>query len=158
MIDGSKHNYVQLAGGYYKKFKNDNVIEIYGGGGYGNIYAHSPPTGGHIDGLQHLYFSQLNFGKINIDNSKIDVGISFKTGVLFSKIHDHNYFFNTVEPDLTYNHRMIFGEPAAFVRFGGEHIKFSIKAAAVMMHQLSNNSQPFPHARWNLGFGVNFNF
>ncbi|MGJ3235837.1 hypothetical protein [Marivirga sp.] len=158
MIDGTQHNYIQGAGGYYKHFQNDAVLELYGGLGYGNIYAYSGAQPGDLDGLQHQYFSQLNFGKINIANGKIDLGIGLKTGVMFSEMQDNNYYSNTPETGLTYNHSLLLGEPTAFVRFGGEHIKFNLKAGAVKMYQLSNTDQRFPYSWWNLGFGVNFNF
>ncbi len=158
MIDGTAHNYIQVAGGYYKHYNNDAVLELYGGLGYGKIYARSPPSGGHIDGSQQLYFTQLNFGKISIDNGKIDLGIGLKTGLLLSEIQDNNYFYNTNERDLKYNYSMLLAEPTAFIRFGGERIKFNLKAGAVAMHELSSSNQSFPYSWWNLGFGVNFNF
>ncbi|HET8859814.1 hypothetical protein [Marivirga sp.] len=158
MFDGTKHNYLQAAGGYYKHYNNNAVLELYGGLGYGNIYARQPSTGGHMDGNQQLYFTQLNFGKISIDNGKIDLGIGLKTGLLFSEIQDNNYFYTPAEGDLKYNYSILLGEPTAFIRFGGERIKFNLKAGAVAMHELSNSNQYFPFSWWNIGFGVNFNF
>lgn len=156
-IGDARDSYIQGSGGYYKHFQNDAVLELYGGIGYGNNHTYSSGTGGDLDGFQHLYFSQLNFGKINIANGKIDLGIGLKTGVLFSEMQDNDYYSNTPETGLTYNHSMILGEPTAFIRFGGEHIKFNLKAGAVKMYQLSNTNHRFPFSWWNLGFGVNLN-
>lgn len=153
--------FMQGAPGIYRNLGKNRHLEVYSGFGFGKTEAgnHDIPT--KLKGNYQLYFLQLNMGKLNCEFANADLGFGIKAGYLHSDLDNLNYFtryqpfYGTYEV-LTANNILL--EPAAFIRIGGERLKFSLKVCGCLHYQLNNKDKPLPFDFWNLGLGVNYRF
>lgn len=123
--------------GYYKKFTNSYVLEIYGGigNGKGESSNHEKNKFSYANFMQ--YFAQVNYGKSGGKNGHWDYGFGVKTGFLHSTIdveYDEVNWFVDDEPPINYSYRTddFLLEPAIFTRVGGEMLKFGIKVTGLI--------------------------
>jgi hypothetical protein len=153
--------FMQNAFGIYRNSGINRVLELYSGFGFGRTETgnHDIPT--KLKGNYQLYFLQLNMGKIRCRFANADLGFGIKAGYLHSDLDDLNYFtryqpyYGTYEV-LTANNLLL--EPAAFIRIGGEKLKFSLKLGSCLHYQLTMRDKQLPFDFWNLGLGVNYRF
>jgi hypothetical protein len=153
--------FFQNAVGYFRDLGNRYIMEVYGGFGYGRIDAgnHDVPT--RLKGLYQLYFTQFNFGKIDCQFANADFGIGIKAGYLHSNLDNLNYFTHyspyvgPFEP-LIVNSFLL--EPNAFLRIGGEKLKFSLKLGSCWYYQFINKDKNLPVDKFNFGLGLNYRF
>ena len=156
---GSEHrSYFQIAPGIFKDFANNNVMELYAGFGSGYGDARKDANPGNLLGNYQVYFVQYNFGKYNYNNTNTDYGFGLKTGYFHSKLTDKNYYdiYPENEPFKTNKDGSILIEPMVFVRFGGEKVKFSIKAGACWIIKINNPDKQIPTKILNIGLGINY--
>lgn len=102
--------------GFFNAFKNDIVIELYGGFGYGYSKTLSN-TGDYPDRVEargYRYFIQPAFG---YSGDIAAVGIA--TRVIYLDLYDYHDYSDGD----TSGHRGLFYEPALFFRFGMESVK-----------------------------------
>jgi len=164
---GNEHRYyLQIAPGLYKKLKNENVIELYSGFGYGyantqkNLLAND--IGEHytekLSGNYQLYFVQFNFGKNGIKSKNLVYGFGIKTGYYHSNLTDQNYYSFTSHtgPFIENKDNSILIEPTLFFRMGHENVKFSYKLGLTRIITFSNSDRFVPAPVINMGFGINF--
>ena len=158
--------YFQIAPGFYKKFRDRNVLELYAGfgHGYGNTWVNRLSNYPlryirRLYGDYQLYFTQLNFGRIAVSPGQMDYGIAIKAGYFHSSLTDHNYYEYTSEngpfPRNIQNSILI--EPVWFFRSGKEKVKFIYKFGLTWLIKLSNSDNVIPYAKMNMGIGINFN-
>lgn len=123
--------------GYYKKFSNNYVFELYGGIGNGKGYSHNHDGGRYTYGNYMEYFAQINYGKSGGKNSIWDYGFGLKTGYLHSKInvvYDENWYADGNPPqDYFYLSDDFLFEPAIFTRVGDESLKLGAKITGLIM-------------------------
>jgi hypothetical protein len=150
----------QAAVGRYHNFRNNTVLEIYGGAGIGHGDAFKSATGGHLHGNYQLYFGQINYGRIATETSNFEIGCGLKSGYMHSRLLDENYYspYYTQALPRRYSDDMIFTEPQVFLRLGGKHLRFSLKAGALLMYKFTNTAHNFPYTKFNVGIGVNYRF
>lgn len=155
--------FFQNAAGIYKNLGDRKILEVYGGFGFGRTETgnHDIPT--KLSGNYQLYFSQVNFGKIGGDFSRLDFGVAVKAGFLYSNLLDMNYFntqYQHAGPFETYPLKVssLLIEPMGFIRFGGERVKFSLKAGTCLNYQLTHRDKKIPIDRLNFGLGINLKF
>ena len=55
-----------------------------------------------------------------------------------------------------YRDDSILFEPAGFMRFGGDKLKFSIKLCGTLMYKFTHTDKNFPYSYINLGLGLNY--
>ena len=151
---------LQAAVGRYHKFQNHTVLELYGGAGLGHGDAYKSSTGGHLNGNYQLYFGQINYGRIASATSNFEIGCGLKSGYMHSSLLDENYYSQVYShsPHRIYYDDLIFTEPQVFLRLGGKHLRFSIKAGALLMYKFTNTAHQFPYHKYNFGIGVNYRF
>ncbi len=148
--------YYQAAAGLFKNRENNEVMEVYGGLGYGYGDASKHDNPGNLYGDYQLYFAQLNYGKIASESSNFEVGIGLKTGYLHSNLTDRNYYDRTsTEPYDVYNDDSILFEPTGMIRVGGEHLRFSLKLGGTLIHKFTNTDKYLPYGKVNMGLGLN---
>jgi hypothetical protein len=155
--------YFQNAAGYYKKLGGDAVMEIWGGYGFGrtDIGNHDFPT--RLRGSHNLTFAELNFGKKNVGTAHADFGFGLKSGWFHADLEDFNYYaqIHFPAPQGPMEKVMINSiilEPGIFLRFGGEHLKFSLKMGYCKSFQQNNINKPLPVEPFNYGLGLNYRF
>ena len=151
-------HYLQGGAGRYWSFENYKVIELYGGvgHGYGDAYVGSNP--GNLVGDYQLYFTQFNYGKIASETSNTELGIGLKAGYLHSSLVDKNYYGLPSEQDIPtlYKDESILLEPAAVLRVGGDHWRFSLKLGSTWMYKFTHKDKRLPFKRFNMGLGINY--
>jgi hypothetical protein len=153
--------FFQNAVGYFRDLGNRNIMEIYSGFAFGYTDAgnHDVPT--RLKGPYQLYFTQFNFGKIDCQFANADIGIGIKAGYLHSNLQNSNFFthyspyFGSYEP-LVVNSFLL--EPNAFVRIGGEKLKFSLKLGTCWRYQFTHKDKQLPIDKLNIGLGLNYRF
>jgi hypothetical protein len=152
--------YFQGAVGYFKTLSNNNVMEIYSGMGYGYSDAYNDANPGHLDGHYQLYFTQVNYGKIDGHFAHMDYGLGLKIGYMHSSMTDHNYYdyYSDNGPFTTYNDENFALEPGAFLRLGGERLKFSVQLGSCWIYKFTNTDNHLPYSYINLGLGLNYRF
>ncbi len=157
-IGSDEKNYFQVATGIFKGKENSRVLELYGGFGYGYGNAFKDANGGHLLGDYQLYFGQLNYGKVASESSNFEIGFGFKTGYLYSKLNDENYYdwISEAGPYKTYYDESILFEPTGFIRLGGNKLKFSLKLGGTLIYKFTNTDKYLPYSFINLGFGINY--
>ena len=150
--------YFQGAAGYYKELGNKITMEAYTGFGYG--FGTSDIENGLrlIEGNYQTYFEQFNIGKTNLGSLHLDYGIGLKFGLLHSNFYDT---YNIVPIDtktipILYADNSLLLEPTAFLRFGGEKLKFSIKLGYCWINKFTNINEYFPYDNLTLGVGLNY--
>ncbi len=151
--------YCQAAGGYYKKFSEHGVFEVYTGFGfgYGNAYNFDTEDSLFLRGYYQVYFAQFNIGKVHCDFANTDFGFSLKGGLLNSYLYAHNYYVlddGTRELNSFNVDNSLLIEPTAFVRFGGQKLKFRIIAGACLLDKLTNKERGIYYNNFNVGLGV----
>jgi len=158
---GSDHTYYfQGAVGYFKTFGNNKVMEIYTGMGHGYSYCYNDANPGSLYGNYNLYFTQVNYGKIDGHFAHMDYGLSLKVGYMHSSLTDQNYYGNYSDsgPFITYNDENLAMEPSAFLRLGGERLKFSLQLGSCGIYKFTNKDNHLPYSYINLGLGLNYRF
>jgi hypothetical protein len=158
IMGADEHYYIQGAAGIFKNTDNRKVLELYGGFGYGNSEVGRLGLPGQLYGNHQIYFAQFNFGKIKNKRANMEYGFGLKSGYLRSKMTDADYYDvhpeNAPYPVLKMNSIVI--EPAFFLRFGGEKLKFQTGLGACWMFQLNHTDKKLPFWPINLGLGVSY--
>ena len=157
-IGSDDRYYFQAATGFYKNKGNSQVLELYGGFGYGYGNAYKDANPGNLLGDYQLYYGQLNYGKIANELSNFEIGIGIKTGYLHSNLTDKNYYnwISETGSYKTYHDESLLIEPVGFIRIGGEKLKFSVKLGGTMIHKFTNPDRSLPYSYINLGLGLNY--
>jgi len=151
--------YLQAAAGVYQQKKDNRVMEIYGGFGYGYGDAYSDAPAGNLVGNYQLYFTQLNYGKIATATSNFETGIGIKLGYLHSALQDRNYYsLSYPGPYDIYYDESILVEPGGFIRMGGENLRFGIKLGGTYIYKFTNQDKYLPYMYFNLGLSLNYRF
>lgn len=153
--------YFQAAMGYYKDLGNKTVFENYYGYGRGFGNAYWSATGGHLYGNYNLYFTQLNWGKVDCNFANCDFGFGVKLGYLHSELTDENYYHNYYDdrfPYRQYTDKSFLIEPKLFIRLGGEHLKFNLKVGSSWIYKFTHQDKELPYSFINIGLGLNYNF
>lgn len=169
--------YLQGAIGFYKDLGQKKVLELFAGFGYGygivsndsipgnphygsgtNYYGYMDM--GFLEGSYQLYFTQINYGMVRCDFANMDFGVGLKAGYLHSNFTDKFYYgyYSTDSHFDTYIDNSLLIEPFAFVRLGGEHLKFSLKVGNSWIYKFTNRDNSIPFNRVNVGIGLNYNF
>jgi hypothetical protein len=155
--------YFQNAAGYYRKMSGAVVTEIWGGYGFGytDIGNHDVPTS--LKGSYSITFAQANIGRKDVGKAHADYGFGIKGGWLHSELMDINYFahiFNPYPepPAVPVTIDCFIFEPNAFLRLGGEHLKFSLKVGFSDKVQNTNKEYPLPVEKANFAVGLNYKF
>lgn len=159
-IGEDNRNYFQGAAGIYQNKSNNTVLETYAGFGYGHGKSWKSPDGVSLYGDYQLYFGQVNYGKIANEKSNFETGIGLKAGYLHTNLTDRNYYEYTSEygPFRNVHDKSILFEPAAFIRLGGKHVRFSLKLGGTYIYKFTNIGNDLPYASLNLGLGINYRF
>ena len=149
--------YLQGSAGYFHNFRNNLVLEVYGGygHGYGNAYKDANP--GHLKGNYNIGFVQLNFGKTDLHFLNCDLGISLKTGYMTSAFFDDNYYDRLTSYGYLYDRGLLL-EPGAMIRFGWNHFKISVTGSLCNLKKLTNPGIGLPIDFLTLGLGLNLVF
>lgn len=151
--------YLQAAAGVYQQKRDNRVMEIYGGFGYGYGDAYNDATAGNLVGNYQLYFTQLNYGKIANATSNLETGIGIKLGYLHSAMQDRNYYsLSFPGPYDKYYDESILVEPGGFIRMGGENLRFGIKLGGTYICKFTNQDKYLPYMYFNLGLSLNYRF
>ena len=131
--------------GYYKKFLNNHVLELYGGIGNGKGNYHNNYNGKYSYANSMEYFVQVNYGKSGGVNSVWDYGFGLKTGFLHSTIDVGYDDINYPNPPNNYSYisDVFLLEPAIFTRVGGEYLKIGVKLTGLVTTFRNNNYAPF---------------
>jgi len=157
-LGSDKGKYFQIAPGIYKAYENRRILELYGGfgAGYGDAYKDANP--GHLYGSYQLYFMQGNVGKYSNKSGHFECGIGIKTGILHTILTDHNYYNSGTEtgPFTQSKENSILIEPMAFLRVGGEKVKFSFKIGGCKIFKLTHPDMYIPTSNLNIGLGISF--
>lgn len=153
---GPDEYYLQAATGLYKKRNVNQVLEAYGGFGYGYADLFSTETGGSLIGDFQTYFTQVNYGKIADEDSNFEAALSLKTGYLQTNLTD-DFFYNIDTSNGTYQGNNLLIEPAGQIRLGGKKFKLNIKLAYNYLYKLNNPSIKTPYSKFNFGIGLNYN-
>ena len=153
--------YVQGAAGLFKSFQNRNVLELYGGFGYGYAYTEgSFSTHGYKNDLYgpfQVYFSQFNFGKNNSGFKNTDYGFGIKTGYIHASLTDHNYYdYSGYAPYRMRKYDGILIEPQLFIRSGGKKLKIQATLGFCSILKFANSDKRQPHFPINLGVGMSY--
>ncbi len=155
-IGPDERYYLQVAFGYFKEFKTNNVFEVYGGVGLGYGDAYESTTGGGLYGAYKIAFTQFNYGKLDCKFANMDYGIGLKTGLLNSNLIDNDYYYPADGIKSKYIDNSFLIEPNAFLRIGGQKLKFSIKLGGSWMYKFTNKNKSLPYSFINLGLGLNY--
>ena len=152
--------YGQAAIGHYRMYYNRNVIEFYGGFGYGYGDAYRDAGPGDLEGNYRLVFTQINFGHTNAHFAHADYGFGIKAGWMNSSFRDLNFyrFYSEYGPFKTYTDQSLLIEPTLFVRLGGEKLKFNLKTGGSWVYKFTHQDKFLPYSRWNIGIGLNYSF
>jgi hypothetical protein len=155
----SQKYYVHQAIGYFNNLGNNKVMEVYAGYGYGYGDAYNDANPGALSGNYSLYFTQFNFGKIDCKSSHTDIGFGIRTGFMHSNFTDTGFYERYYPPasyPLTDDSFIL--EPNAFLRFGGEKFKLSLKLGTCLIYKFTNKDKSLPYNMINLGLGFNYSF
>lgn len=155
---GDDRQYLQVASGLYKAFENQNVMELYGGFGYGYGDAYKDSRPGNLYGNYQIYFLQYNFGHYSIKSGHLEFGFGIKSGYFHSNLTDRNYYSwgSETGPYPNYKENSILVEPQAFFKVGGERIKFSFKAGGCHLFKITNPNNYIPTTSINIGLGLSY--
>jgi len=155
--------YVQGAIGLYKNIQDKDVMELYGGFGYGCSNANSDANPGNLYGNFQSYFLQFNYGFIGKNRANLETGFGLKTGLLHSNMTDENYFsrqddYLSNEPYPIYHLNGLLFEPTGFLRLGGKNVKFWTALGVCKYLQLNYTDKQLPVFPFDFGIGVSFSF
>jgi hypothetical protein len=155
-----RHDYGQLAVGYYRNIPHNMVLEVYGGAGYGHGYTKNGLLRfeDHYNGNYQKVFSQINIGALG---EHLEGGLGLKSGFMQSSF----FFGDFVSRDNYIQYRgerfrddYFLIEPTAIIKFGFKNFKFNIKVGGLFMKNLTDESRNIPYAPLNLGGGVTLDF
>jgi hypothetical protein len=154
----SDRQYLHLATGLYKAYENQNVMELYGGFGYGYGDAYKDSHPGNLYGNYQIYFLQYNLGHYSNKSGHLEFGFGIKSGYFHSNLTDRNYYSRGSEtgPYISYKENSILLEPMAFFKVGGERLRFSFKAGGCRIFKITNPNNYIPTADINIGLGLNY--
>ena len=151
--------YMQAAAGVYQQKRDNRVMEIYAGFGYGYGDAFNDANPGNLVGNYQLYFTQLNYGNVATGTSNFETGIGIKLGYLHSALQDRNYYkLSYPGPYDIYYDESILVEPGGFIRMGGENLRFGIKLGGAYVYKFTNQDKYLPYIYFNLGLSLNYRF
>ena len=155
--------YGQGAIGLYKNIQDKDVMELYGGFGYGQSNAYSDANPGNLYGNFQSYFLQFNYGYIEKNKLNLEAGIGLKTGLLHSNMTDANYFYlyedySSNGPYPIYHLNGLIFEPTALLRLGGKNVKFWIAVGVSKYYQLNYPDKQLPVFPFDFGIGVSYSF
>ena len=155
-VDGIlSDTYFHVASGFFLPIEN-RVFEAYlgYGKGDGSVYVDAEPISAR--GSFNTLFLQLNYGWKDLGKRHADVGFSLKGGRLFPE-------FRGSTPNTSVSHYTeedILIEPQAFVRWGGEHVKFNLQVGYLYLPMLSafnkSHENLFRYSPFMLSTGVTF--
>lgn len=153
--------YLQGALGYFTPLPNKMVIEAYAGFGYGMGDTETRkqtdttifnPT--HYMGQHNQYFAQVNWGFTNLTKAHIDVGLGFKGGLFQTNLH--NIWLDDQTINRIHGNYLLI-EPVAFIRLGGEKVKFKIQVGYCQLFDTKKMDIPYTYMPFSVGVGANFN-
>ena len=151
--------YYQGAVGFYKHLNNENLLELYGGYGYGWGAALNDTNTGYLMGSYQVYFFQSDFGKISEGSSRLEYGVGLKTGLLHSNLLDNYYFHPLGQGNIGRNiDNSYLLEPGVFFRIGGERLKFNMRVAGCWIYQFTNTNMKIPYNFLNIGVSINYRY
>lgn len=155
-----RHDYGQLAVGYYRSIPYNMVFEIYGGAGYGHGFTRNSSKQ-HYEQYKGNYqkvFSQFNIGALG---EHLEGGIGLKSGFMQSSfffgdyVSKDNYIQYSGE---RFRDDYFLLEPTAIIKFGFKNFKFNIKVGGLYMKNLTDDSRGIPYSPFNLGGGISLDF
>lgn len=157
-VDGIlSDTYFHVAPGFFLPLEN-RVFEVYLGYGHGDgsVYVDADPV--FAEGDFSTLFLQFNYGWKDLGKRHADVGFSLKGGGLYPQ-------FSGSTPDISipyYAEKDILIEPQAFVRWGGEHVKFNLQVGYLYLPGLldfnKTHENVFRYCPFMLSSGVTFIF
>jgi len=161
--DNTNGLYGQGAIGYYKNIQDKNVMELYGGFGYGRSEAFKMQSPDQLYGNFQSYFLQFDYGNIEKKKANLESGFGVKAGFLHSNMTDDNYFspqddYLPNETYPVYHLNGLFFEPTAFLRLGGKNLKFWAALGASLYYQLNHTDKKLPANVPDFGIGVSYSF
>lgn len=155
----AEDHYMQIAPGWYHKF-DKSVMEIYCGYGAGRGTRHYAPHvlgGGSLTGNYFLYFAQLDYGRNHLWDKNIDLAFGVK-GMYVDGSAKSEWDEGCIRHTDMYRGANFLIEPAAEMRFGWDHLKFSVSVGYIVP---ITNSILFD-AKYNSNFfgtiGLNYYF
>lgn len=156
-INIDENNYLQGALGYFKKFDNNYIIEIYTGGGIGSGAKWAPSYNDPLNADYYLAFTQINYGKVDCEIDNVDFGFSLKSGYIYSyiwnldELNQMRYFGDFYN----YGSKNLLFEPVFLLRSGKKRLKFNFKLGIAWIHSLT--SEPPPSNKiFNVGIGLHY--
>lgn len=154
-IGSDSHYYLQGMVGLFKNFPKNSIIELYCGFGYGYSRTLRNANHGSLFGNYQSYFLQFDYGKFN---KKIEYGLGLKSGYLYSKMTDNNFYNTFNENIFTLKINNIIVEPTLFLRFGWEKLKIQTAIGACWLFQFTNTNKKLPYFPASFGLGITYNF
>ena len=162
-VDGIlSDTYFHVAPGFFLPLEN-RVFEAYLGYGHGDgsVYVDADPI--FAKGDFSTLFLQFNYGWKDLGKRHADVGFSFKGGWLYPQFSGSYPNANNTDFVKVYFRDMDFLlEPQAFVRWGGEHVKFNLQVGYLYLPGLSDfnktHANVFRYCPYMLSSGVTFIF
>jgi len=147
--------------GRYHKFMNNTVVELYGGAGYGwgrDSFYRDDYYSAYMNGHNKTLFAQLNYGYVG--KEKFEIGAALKSGVTRFDGWGNGYYFGEMNGEKTpYLIDNYFFEPQAFMRFGAERLRLTLKAG--LFYHSSFGIHQVDYIRFNpvnLGVSLNYRF
>lgn len=157
LVGSDERRYLEGAFGLYKKLQKNLVREFYAGFGVGHGSAYNDANPGDLYSNYQLYFTRVNFGKVNARFAHMDYGIGIRTGILNSYLTDRNYFNRYGDgPFPSYRNYSFLVEPGLFARFGGERLKLNLKVGGAWIYQFTNRDKRLPVSPFNVGLSLNY--
>ena len=155
-IGANDEYYAQSAVGFYKNKQNRNVMELYGGFGYGYSKAGRMPK--KVSGYYQTYFTQFNYGNINRGkNATTEYAFGLKTGYRDAKPTEIHYYDTGKYSINDFRVNIIFLEPTLFFRTGWENLKFQMGLGLCWDFRINRPEYKYPRAGiFNLGLGINY--
>jgi len=155
-LSNGRHDYGQLAVGYYDNLAKRMVLELYGGAGYGHGYTQYGFVrfDDRAYGNYQSFFTQLNIGAMG---KHLEGSFGLKSGFMkssfsFDGFENRGNFFQYRNIRYRDNYFMI--EPMAILKFGFEKLKFNIKIGGLYLHNLNNKDRSIPYSPFNVGGGM----
>lgn len=160
VYDFSKTGFAQAALGYYHPW-HKFVFETYLGGGTG--YSYSPvdkkkENGEYAEGGFNMVFAQVDAGWVSLLSGHFDLGLGLKGGLLFPDFTHYSAINSSGQRTsevYTETHMLI--EPMVMMRFGGEHLKLSLKVGLTNVSRNGESAQ-FDYSPIGVSAGLNYRF
>tara|TARA_R110002012_G_scaffold114079_2_gene260537 strand:+ start:167466 stop:168119 length:654 start_codon:yes stop_codon:yes gene_type:complete len=155
-LTSGRHDYGQMAVGYYRNIRHNLLFEIYGGAGYGHGYTQNaaPQFDERFKGNYQKLFTQLNIGGLG---EHLEGGFGLKGGFMQSSFsyggfENRGNYVRLTEQIIRDNYMLI--EPTAVLKFGLKNFKFNVKVGGLFMKNLDNQSRGIPYSPFNIGGGI----